>query len=243
MQNIEMLEKEVATLQARETEIAAEFSRAVTKRDAAQEELIQGNGTLTNLTQSENAVHALERARAEIDRRAAAKKKEIASAKADADRAQRIAEMEAAGVEYDTMRAAIMDAAGEIAAVFSDKIPALLDSMKALHGLQLKVTNLAREIEGQEPPATVEYQVIARQIIEIASDLMAQRSFAAAIDSRREWNNQLELSRQHERENALGLHDRTHQGEPVARIAETNVVSNAEAITRILEGKATLTRF
>ncbi len=241
---IEMLEKEVATLQARAAEIDSEYSRALTTRDAAQEALISGSGTTSTLTQGQTTVQALEEARAEIARRIDAKQREVAKAKAAAERARKIAEMEAAGTEYDTTRAAIMDAAGEIAAVFSEKIPALLESTRQLHGLQLRVVNLAREIDGQEPPATDEYHVTARQIVELASDLTAQRSFAAAIDMRSERNNQLEQSRQHEQNNALGLNDRTHVKEAHNVLHEGSpTLSNFETISRILDGKTAFTQF
>ncbi len=243
METIEMLEKEVATLQNRAADLDAEYSRALTTRDAAQEALISSSGTTGTLTQGQTTVQALSEARAEIERRIAAKLRAVAAEKAAVERAEKIAELENAGAEYNAMREALFAHARVLAETFNSGIPALLDGTKQLHKLQLRVVNLAREIEGQEPPATDEYFVTYRQIVDLASDLTAQRSFSAAIDMRREWNNQLAQSRQHEQNHALGLDTRTHQGEGSAQIVETHVISNAEAITRILDGKATLTRF
>jgi predicted nucleic acid-binding protein len=243
MQTIEMLEKEVATLQTRAADLDAEYSRAITKRDAAREALINGSGTTGTLTQAQTTVQALEEARAEIERRAAAKQREIATANAAAERARKIAEFEAASTEYSAARENLFADARVLAETFNSGIPTLLESMKHLHAANLHLANLAGKIEGVEAPSTNDYFVVQKQVESFGGDLTAQRSFFQSLDMRRQWELVQQQGEQHQRENALGLNERTHQGEPVAQIVETHVVTNAEAITRILDGKATLTRF
>jgi DNA repair exonuclease SbcCD ATPase subunit len=242
--DIEILNKELAMLQARAEEIETEYSRAETTRDAAREELISGSGTLTTLTQAQATATALHEASAEIERRIEAKQHDIAAANAAEERARKVAELEAAAAEYNEMRDKLLARGEVLAEMFSTGIPDLLRDIKKIHNLHLLVTNAAAKLQGVATPSTADYFVIRQQIEALAGNPVSRRSFAAALETFQEVASNEEQSRQRAQDAADGLFDRTHTGETGAQIVEGSpVLSNFEALVKVAEGKTAYTRF